>query len=114
MYYDQNTIIYFNGEFIKASEAKTDLYGQSLHYGYAAFEGIRAYNTHNGVKIFKPVEHYDRLKYSCTSVGIPYAYDTNELIEISYEVLRRNKLKDAYIRPLVICTTNMSLTKNRE
>ncbi|MDB5191067.1 MAG: branched-chain amino acid transaminase [Segetibacter sp.] len=114
MYYDQNTIIHFNGEFVKASEAKTDLYGQSLHYGYAAFEGIRAYNTQNGVKIFKPFEHYERLKYSCESVGIPYPYNTDELIEISYEVLKRNNLQDAYIRPLVICTPNMSLTKGKE
>ena len=42
-YYNENTIIYLNGEFVKAAEAKTDLYGQSLHYGYAVFEGIRSY-----------------------------------------------------------------------
>ena len=33
-YYNDNTIIYFNGEFVKAKQAKTDLYSQSLHYGY--------------------------------------------------------------------------------
>ena len=42
-----------------------DLYSQSLHYGYAVFEGIRSYKTVNGeTKIFKAVEHYDRLKNS--------------------------------------------------
>ena len=45
MYYNNDTIIYLNGEFVKASEAKTDLYGQSLHYGYGVFEGIRSYKT---------------------------------------------------------------------
>ena len=79
MYYNENTIIYFNNEFVKATEARPDIYGQSLHYGYAVFEGMRAYNTENGVKIFKVAEHFDRMKYSCEAVGIPYPYDNNEL-----------------------------------
>ncbi len=113
MYYDQTTIVYFNGEFVKATEAKGNLYDQSLHYGYAAFEGIRAYDTENGVRIFKAKEHYDRMKYSCEAVGIPYPYNNDELIEISYELLKRNNFKDAYLRPLVSCTPNMSLTKGK-
>ncbi|MFN2440051.1 MAG: branched-chain amino acid transaminase [Chitinophagaceae bacterium] len=111
MYYNENTIIYYNGEFIKAIEARGNLYDQSLHYGYAAFEGIRAYNTHNGVRIFKAKEHFDRLQFSCEAVGIPYPFINEELITISYEVLEKNNLKDAYLRPLISCTPNMSLTK---
>jgi branched-chain amino acid aminotransferase len=61
MYFTDKTIIYYNGEFVKASEASTNLYGQSLHYGYAVFEGIKSYETENGTKIFKAKEHYDRL-----------------------------------------------------
>ena len=54
MYYNENTFIYLNGEFVKASEAKIDLYSQTLHYGYAVFEGIRSYKTVSGkTKIFK-------------------------------------------------------------
>ena len=53
-YYNENTILWLDGKLIKATEAKTDLYGQSLHYGYSVFEGIRAYRTENGdTKIFK-------------------------------------------------------------
>ena len=33
--------MFLNGEFVKATEAKMDLYSQSLHYGYSVFEGIR-------------------------------------------------------------------------
>ncbi|HYO20933.1 MAG TPA: branched-chain amino acid transaminase [Flavisolibacter sp.] len=113
MYYNETTIIYYNGEFVKASDTKGNLYDQSLHYGYGAFEGIRSYNTQNGVRIFKAKEHYDRLKFSCEAVGIPYPYDNDELIDITYEVLRRNGYTDAYIRPLVTCPPNMSLTKGK-
>lgn len=114
MYYNENTIVYFNREFVKASEAKSNTYDQSLHYGYAVFEGIRAYRTQNGVKIFKAKEHFDRMEFSANAVGIPYPYSNQELIEISYEVLKRNSLEDAYLRPLVTASPNMSLTKGKQ
>lgn len=114
MYYNENTIVYYEGKFVKATEAKGNVYDQSLHYGYAAFEGIRAYNTENGVKIFKAKEHYDRLKFSCEAIGIPYTFDNDKLIQLTYEVLERNNFKDAYIRPLITCPPNMSLTKGKE
>ena len=114
MYYNNETIIYYKGDFIKAVDAKANPYDQSLHYGYAVFEGIRAYDTINGVKIFKAKEHYDRLKFSADAINMPYSFDSDELTEITYEVLRRNNLNNAYIRPLVSCTPNMSLTKGKE
>ena len=114
MYYNENTVIYYKGEFIKATEAKANVYDQSLHYGYAVFEGLRSYNTEKGARIFKVTEHFDRMKFSAEAVGIPYHWSTEQLTEISYEVLKRNNLKDAYLRPLVSCTPNMSLTKPKE
>ena len=111
MYYDENTVIYFDGAYVKAAEARGNLFDQSLHYGYAVFEGIRAYDTPNGVRIFKATEHFERMKFSSNAIGIPYPYDNEELISISYEVLSRNNLKDAYLRPLVSATPNMSLTR---
>lgn len=111
MYYNEHTIIYLDGQYVKASEAKTDLFGQSLHYGYSAFEGIRAYKTENGTRIFKAEEHYDRLRASAQSVHIPYPWPNEELIEATYQILEKNGLEDAYIRPLVFCPANMSLQK---
>ena len=51
MYFDDKTILYFDGQFTKAVEATTNLYTQTMHYGYGVFEGIRAYETANGTKI---------------------------------------------------------------
>jgi branched-chain amino acid aminotransferase len=114
MYYDENTIIYYKGAFVKATEAKGNVYDQTLHYGYGVFEGIRAYLTPNGVRIFKAKQHFDRMQFSCEAVGIPYPFNNEELIAISYELLQKNGLQNAYIRPLVTCSPNMSLTKGRE
>ncbi len=114
-YYNEHTIIYLNGEFVKAAEAKTDLYSQSLHYGYAVFEGIRSYKTNNGeTKIFKAVEHYDRLKQSAEAMNMPYKWTTEELIAATYEVLKQNNLLDGYIRPVIYAPANMSFAKNTE
>jgi branched-chain amino acid aminotransferase len=114
-YYNENTILYFNGGFVKASEAKIDLYSQSLHYGYAVFEGIRSYkNVSGATRIFKAVEHYERLKRSADALNIHYPYSTEELISANYEVLKRNNLQNAYIRPLVFAPANMSFTQNTE
>ena len=72
-YYNNETVIYLNGEFIRAAEAKMDFYSQSLHYGYSVFEGIRSYKTEKGETIiFKAVEHFDRLKNSAAALNMPY------------------------------------------
>ncbi len=113
-YYHQNTLIYLNGKFVKASQAGIDLFGQSLHYGYGAFEGLRAYNTHNGTRIFKAEEHFERLCHSCQAINIPYNWKSSMLIEKSYELLEANNLRAAYIRPLVFSGSNMHLTASTE
>jgi branched-chain amino acid aminotransferase len=110
MYYTKDTILFLNGKFIKAIDAHVDLYSQTLHYGFGAFEGIRAYKTMNGTKIFKAQEHFERLRKSCALVGITFQYETEELIQIAYQLLRKNNLSDSYIRPLVYCGANMTLT----
>src|SRR5690349_6217142 len=114
-YYHDNTIIWLNGAFVKAAEAKTDYYSQSLHYGYAVFEGIRSYQTASGeTKIFKATEHYERLRNSATALNMPYSWDTDDIIEATYEVLSRNNLQNAYIRPIVYAPANMSFNLNKE
>ncbi|MDG1841858.1 MAG: branched-chain amino acid transaminase [Crocinitomicaceae bacterium] len=111
MYYNKNTIVYLNGKFIKATDASTNLYSQTLHYGSGVFEGIRSYNTEDGVRIFKAKEHYDRLLYSAKKMHIKLDLSSKELEKITYQVLQKNNLKDAYIRPLVYLGENMSLNE---
>ena len=108
-YFHENTILYFDGQMLKATEAHTNLYGQTLHYGYGVFEGIRSYKTENGARIFKAREHYERLIHSCQLLGIPLEYTVEEMTKISYKVLEANDFSDAYLRPLVICDPSMTL-----
>lgn len=108
-YANSNTVLYLNGKFQKAADTTADIYGQSLHYGYAVFEGIRAYHTHNGTRIFKATEHYERLKRSAELVHMPFPWEVTDLVKQTYRLLKLNNLKNAYIRPLIYCAPNMSL-----
>ncbi|GAB3854126.1 branched-chain amino acid transaminase [Hymenobacter terrigena] len=110
MYFNPDTLAFVDGEFVKAEAAQVGAYAQSLHYGYAVFEGIRSYATPAGTRVFKAEEHYERLHYSCRSIGLPFNYSIAELTDITYELLEKNGLADAYIRPLVYAATpNMTL-----
>jgi branched-chain amino acid aminotransferase len=114
-YYNENTVLFLNGAFVKAVDAKMDLYSQSLHYGYSVFEGIRSYKTEDGTtKIFKATEHFDRFKASAEAINLPYTYNTQDLIAQTYKLLTFNNLGDAYIRPVVYAPANMSFTQNTE
>lgn len=114
MYYNNETVLYVDGQFLKASEAKTDLYSQTMHYGNGVFEGIRSYKTPNGTKIFKAKEHFDRLIDSAKKMHINLTLTAEEFTELSMQVLAKNNLQDAYIRPLVYLGANMSLTPTAE
>ncbi len=110
-YYTPQTTIWFDGTFLPAHEARTNLYGQTLHYGYGVFEGIRSYQVDGQTLIFKAREHYERLLFSAHVMKIPLAYSAEEMTDITYQVLARNGFKNAYIRPIVTCSPNMSLSQ---
>lgn len=109
MYYSNESLVFLNGKWMKAQEATTSLYAQTLHYGNAVFEGIRSYATEYGFSVFKAEEHYERLLYSAKKMHIPLDYSVESLVQITYQLLEKNNLKDAYIRPLVYLDPNMSL-----
>lgn len=109
MYYSEDTIVYLDGKWLKAADANFSLYSQSLHYGSGVFEGIRSYEAEGEAAIFKAEAHYVRLLDSAQKMHIKCDNTVEELTHISYELLERNNLKDAYIRPLIFLGANMTL-----
>ena len=114
MYYSDNSIVFYNGEFVNARDLKVSGYSQTLHYGNGVFEGMRAYKTLNGAKIFKSFEHFERLKFGAEIMDITFKYSPEELTNITYQLLEKNNLKDAYIRPLISTGADMSLLTSQE
>ncbi|GGI56193.1 branched-chain-amino-acid transaminase [Winogradskyella haliclonae] len=113
-YYNKDSLVYHNGAIVKALGTSTQLYSQTLHYGNGIFEGIRAYKTTFGTKIFKARAHYKRLKKGAEVMDIPFNYSVEELIKITYELLKQNNYEDAYIRPLITTGADMSLKTSDE
>ena len=99
--FKEKAIIYKDGAFLANDLLGMDFSSQTIHYGYGAFEGIRAYHTENGTKLFKAEEHFERLKSSCEQIYLPFNWDINQLVKDSYKLLEANHLKNAYLRPLV-------------
>ena len=109
MYFNSDTVLYLDGKWVKAREANTDLYGQTLHYGHGVFDGLRAYKTPSGTQIFKANEHFERFLKSADSLQIMPRYSVEKLVDVAYDLLEKNNLENAYIRPLVFMGARMSL-----
>jgi len=110
MYYNNESIVFFNGDFVNVRETKVSPYNQTLNYGNGVFEGMRSYDTEDGSRIFKAIEHYDRLHYSAKKMHMHLDYSSKELESLTYKLLILNNLKSAYIRPLLVGDDFMGLT----
>jgi branched-chain amino acid aminotransferase len=89
--------IYLDGAFLPKEEAKVSVFDHGLLYGDGVFEGIRAYNG----RVFRLDEHLDRLYDSARTIDVTVPISKAEMADAIREVLRRNGLRDAYIRPIV-------------
>jgi len=95
-------LIWMDGEFIPWNEAKVHVLTHTLHYGNGVFEGTRAYQTEEGLAIFRLQDHTKRLLNSAKIVKIDVPFSQEELEEAQLELLRKNDFKqNVYIRPLV-------------
>jgi branched-chain amino acid aminotransferase len=94
-------LIWLNGEFVAWEDAKVHVLTHALHYGTAVFEGVRAYETPQGTAIFRHQDHLARLEASAKLYYMEMPYSSEQLREVSHELIARNGFKSCYIRPLV-------------
>ena len=94
---NQELLIYIDGEYYPKSQAKVSVYDHGLLYGDGVFEGIRAYN---GV-VFKLKEHVARLYESAHSIMLQITLTQEQMVQAVIDTLRKNKMKDSYIRLVV-------------
>lgn len=94
--------IWMNGELIPWREASIHMLSHTLHYGNGVFEGTRAYETDNGLAIFRLRDHTQRLLNSAKITMIKAEYTLEELEAAQIEVLKANHFEgNVYIRPLI-------------
>ena len=98
---DRDGVIWMDGELVDWRAAKTHVLTHTLHYGMGVFEGVRAYDAGQyGTCIFRLKAHTDRLFRSAHIMGMHMPYSKDELNAAQKRVVRENKLKEGYIRPM--------------
>ena len=85
-----------NGELVPWRDAKVHVLTHALHYGSAVFEGERVYDG----EIFKLTEHSQRLHESAEGLDFEIPYSVAEIDQACRDVVRANKLRDGYVRPI--------------
>jgi len=93
----KESIVYIDGRFLPKGEAKVSVYDHGLLYGDGIFEGIRVYNG----RVFKLDEHIKRLYESAKSIELSVPMSEEVMKKTILETIRRNGLKDAYVRLVV-------------
>jgi branched-chain amino acid aminotransferase len=94
---DLKGYVWLNGDYMQCQDANIHFLSYSLHYGASVFEGMRAYSG----KVFRLREHIDRLIAGCTSLGIEFPTTTADFSQVCANLLQKNNLQNAYIRPIV-------------
>jgi branched-chain amino acid aminotransferase len=90
-------LMYVNGKFVPDDQPVISFYDHGFLYGDGVFEGIRAYNG----RVFKLREHVDRMFDSAKAIDLDIGMSRDDVEEAILETLRKNNLRDAYIRPVV-------------
>ncbi|MCS6804659.1 MAG: branched-chain amino acid transaminase [Acidobacteriota bacterium] len=93
--------IWHNGRFIDWDQATIHVMSHVVHYASAMFEGIRCYETARGPAIFRLREHITRLLHSCLIYRSTPPYTLEELCQACVDVVRVNKVRACYLRPIV-------------
>jgi branched-chain amino acid aminotransferase len=94
---EKEQLVYIDGNYYPKPQAKISVYDHGLLYGDGVFEGIKAYN---GI-VFKLKEHIDRLYRSAHTIMLQVPATKEDMIKIVLETLRKNNLKDSYVRLVV-------------
>jgi branched-chain amino acid aminotransferase len=94
---------YFKKQIVPLEEAKIGIMTHAFNYGTACFEGIRGnWNAKQGqIYLFRPREHFQRLRKSCRILGISFPYSDEELMDLAVKLVEKCGFEeDIYIRPL--------------
>jgi branched-chain amino acid aminotransferase len=92
--------IWMDGELVDWDKAQVHVLTHALHYATGVLEGIRFYDTEDGVAVFRLGDHMKRLSESAKIMLMDLPFTTDQLVDATKELIRVNGLRGGYIRPL--------------
>ena len=95
--------IWMNGKFVDWKDANIHVASHVVHYGSGVFEGARCYETKRGPACFRLDAHMRRLIDSARIYRMDkdLKFDQATLTEAVIDLIKVNKFKACYIRPLI-------------
>jgi branched-chain amino acid aminotransferase len=93
---DRDGWIWLDGAMVPWREARIHVLTHGLHYASSVFEGERAY----GGNVFRLRDHSERLLASGRILGFEIPWTAAQIDAACREVVARNGLADAYVRPV--------------
>ncbi len=101
-----NLKVWLDGKLVNYNDAKVPILTHSLQYGSGIFEGLRAYQNHKGVAIFRLHDHVKRFFRTAKIYHMDLGYTPKELEKAIVETVRANGSKPCYIRPFAFYNTD--------
>jgi len=95
--------LWYDGQLVPWTEAKTHVLTHGLHYGSCVFEGERIY----GGTIYKLKEHTARLFKSAEVLGMKIPFTQDQINAACIEAAQAQGIKDGYVRPVVFRGSEM-------
>ena len=93
-------LMWFDGKFVKHSNAMIPVTTHAIHYGTSIFEGIRAYWNGEKLNIFRLDDHITRFRNSGKYYDITLRFSNKEIKNAIINLCKKNKIKTScYIRP---------------
>jgi branched-chain amino acid aminotransferase len=96
---------FVDGAFVPVAEAAVSVHANAVSYGTGTFEGMRATWNDEAQELYllEPGAHYERMHRSANALGLALPYETEELVALTIELLRRNEARcDVYVRPILL------------
>lgn len=92
--------VWFDGQYVRLSEATVPITTHAIHYGTSIFEGIRAYWNGENLNIFRLDDHVRRFRRSGRFYNIALGYTDKEVCQAIAGICKKNNLREScYIRP---------------
>tara|TARA_B100000902_G_scaffold155443_1_gene151925 strand:- start:400 stop:1287 length:888 start_codon:yes stop_codon:yes gene_type:complete len=102
--------IYFNNKYLPSKKANIHVLNHSLHFATSVFEGIAVYNN----KPFLSDDHFKRLIKSAKLMKLKFDKNVKELEIIAKTLIKKNKITNGYIRPIIFRSENSMSPDTKE
>ncbi len=92
--------VWFDGRFVRDSQARVPVMTHAIHYGTSVFEGLRGYWNSKNLHIFRLNDHIKRFRNSGKVYSIALRFTDKQIADGVIGLCRKNNVREScYIRP---------------